>query len=146
MEFVQRIRQNKRGLVAAAAATGPWPLRPRSPSVASVPPSPITRTFLSATIQLEEGTGATTCYSTGTGSGGTVSAANSSNCGINILTGTLDQVPGGAGLTTTITLTNVGNHNATVASLVAGACAAAAASDDAIMRGVTPWASAARST
>ena len=85
----------------------------------------------SATIQLEEGTGATTCYSTGTGSGGTVSAANSSNCGINLLTGTLDQVPGGAGLTTTITLTNVGNHNATVATLVAGACAAAAASDDA---------------
>ena len=131
MEFVQRIRQNKRGLVAAAAATGALALTATftlggfSAAIANN-----ANAISSATIQLEEGSGATTCYSTGTGSGGTVSAADSSNCGINLLTGTLDQVPGGASLSTTITLTNVGNHNATVANLVAGACAAAAASDD----------------
>jgi hypothetical protein len=89
-------------------------------------------TFSSATIQLEEGNGVTTCYSTGTGAGGSVPASNTNAaCGINVLTGTLDQVPGGAALTSTITLTNVGNKAASVASLVAGSCASAAASDNA---------------
>jgi hypothetical protein len=85
-------------------------------------------TFSSGTMQLEEYLGATTCYSTGTGSGGTVST-NSANCAINKLIGTLDQVPAGTPLTTTITMKNVGNTNATLESLVFGTCTAAAASD-----------------
>jgi len=88
-------------------------------------------TFSSATVQLEEGNGTTTCYSTGTGSGGTVTSSNTDSCtGINVLTGTLDQVPGGGALTTTITLTNVGNHTPSTASLVVGSCTAGNASDN----------------
>ena len=89
-----------------------------------------TSTFSSATIQLEESNGTTTCYSTGTGTGGSVTAANTnSTCTINDLIGTLDQVPGGTALTTTLTFTNAGNHNATLASMVTGACTQATASD-----------------
>jgi hypothetical protein len=59
-----------------------------------------------------------------------VTASNSNTtCTINALIGTLDQVPGGTALTTTLTFTNAGNHNATVASLVTGACTQATASD-----------------
>ena len=50
-------------------------------------------------------------------------------CTINGLIGTLDQVPGGTALTTTLTFTNAGNHAATVASMVTGACTQATASD-----------------
>ena len=39
-----------------------------------------TNTFSSGTIQLEEGVAASDCFSTGTGSGGTVSAANTGTC------------------------------------------------------------------
>jgi len=89
-----------------------------------------TSNFSSATIQLEESNGTTTCYSTGSGSGGPVIAANSNTtCTINGLVGTLDQVPGGTALTTTLTFTNVGNHAVTVATLVMGACTQATASD-----------------
>ncbi len=87
-------------------------------------------TFSSGTMQLEEFAGATTCYSTGSGSGGSVTT-NSANCAINKLIGTLDQVPAGTPLTTTITMKNVGNVTATAESLVFAACSAAAASDDA---------------
>ena len=38
-------------------------------------------------------------------------------------------MPGGTPLSTTLTFTNVGNHNATVASMVTGACTQATASD-----------------
>lgn len=86
-------------------------------------------TFSAGTMQLEESNGTTTCYSTGSGSGGTVGAANSANCAINKLVGTLDQVPAGTPLSTTITMTNNGNTAATLDSLVFGACTAAAASD-----------------
>ncbi len=89
-----------------------------------------TSSFSSATIQLEESNGTTTCYSTGTGTGGSVTAANSNTtCTINDLVGTLDQLPGGTALSTTLTFTNAGNHNATVASMVTGACTQATASD-----------------
>jgi len=89
-----------------------------------------TSTFSSATIQLEEYNGTTTCYSTGSGSGGSVTATNTNTtCTINGLVGTLDQVPGGTALTTTLTFTNVGNHAVTVASLVMGTCTQATASD-----------------
>jgi hypothetical protein len=86
-------------------------------------------TFSSGTMQLEESNGSITCYSTGTGSGGTVSSTNSANCAINKLVGTLTQVPAGTPLTTSITITNVGTINATLESLVMGTCSAAAASN-----------------
>jgi hypothetical protein len=88
-------------------------------------------TFSSSTIQLEESNGgAVPCYSTGTGSGGTVTPANTnSTCTINALVGTLDQVPSGAALQTTLTLTNLGNQNATIAELQTGACSVAPAPD-----------------
>ena len=72
-------------------------------------------TFSSGTMQLEEGNGSITCYSTGTGSGGSVASANSANC----------ATP----LTTTITMTNVGTINSSIESLVMGTCSAAAASN-----------------
>jgi hypothetical protein len=87
-------------------------------------------TFSSGTMQLKETNGSISCYSTGTGTGGTVSSANSANCAINKLVGTLDQVPAGTPLSTTITITNVGSSNASLESLVMGACSAAGASDD----------------
>ena len=86
-------------------------------------------TFSSGTMQLKEGNGSVNCYSTGSGSGGSVSSANSANCSINKLVGTLDQVPAGTPLTTTITMTNVGTINSSIESLVMGTCSAAAASD-----------------
>ncbi len=86
-------------------------------------------TFSAGTMQLEESQGATTCYSTGSGSGGTVTSTNSANCAINKLIGTLDQKPAGTPLTTTITMTNVGTLTAAAESLAFGTCSAAAASD-----------------
>jgi hypothetical protein len=113
--------------VAALGMTRAYTLGGFSASVADP-----TSTFSSATLQLSENQGATTCYSTGTGGGGTVTTANTGSCtGINVLTGTLDQVPGGTALTSTITLKNIGTTAASVATLAAGACSAAAASDDA---------------
>lgn len=130
--MIDRVLDNKRSLVAslvavvALAATATYTLGGFSAGIANS-----TSTFSSATIQLEESNGTTTCYSTGTGAGGSVSVSNTNNtCTINVLVGTLDQVPGGAALTTTLTFTNVGNRSATVASLVTGACSAAAASDN----------------
>ena len=85
-------------------------------------------TFSAGTMQLEESQGATNCFSTGSGSGGTV-GTNSATCAINKLVGTLDQVPAGTPLTTTITMKNTGNVTASLESLVFSACSAAAASD-----------------
>lgn len=87
-------------------------------------------TFASGTMQLEESSGSTTCYSTGTGAGGTVSVTNSANCSINNLVGALDQVPAGTPLSTTITMTNVGSSAASAESLVMGGCSAGPAPDD----------------
>ena len=86
-------------------------------------------TFSAGTMQLKESNGSINCYSTGSGSGGTVTSANSANCSINKLVGTLDQVPAGTPLTTTITMTNAGTINSSIESLVMGARSAAAASD-----------------
>ena len=126
-----RIRKNKRGLVASLAAvaalgmTATFTLGGFSAGITNSASS-----FNSATVQLEEGNGTVTCYSTGTGSGGSVTASNTNNtCAINALVGTLSQVPGGTPLSTTLTFTNAGNHNATVASMVTGACTQATASD-----------------
>jgi hypothetical protein len=131
MRILGRIRSNKRGLLVSVAAvvalgtTAAFTLGAFSATIVNP-----TSNFSSATIQLEEGNGSTTCYSTGTGAGGSVTAANTNSlCGINVLTGTLGQIPGGTPLASTITLTNAGNHAASVASLLAGACTVAAASD-----------------
>ena len=86
-------------------------------------------TFSSGTMQLEETQGGTNCYSTGSGSGGSVTSSNSVTCAINKLIGTLDQVPVGTPLTTSITMKNVGNTTAALESLVFATCSAAAASD-----------------
>src|SRR6266516_373171 len=130
--FIRRLTSSKRALIASVAAVAALGLTAaHTLGGFSAGISNSTSTFSSATIQLEEGNGATTCFSTGTGSGGSVTSSNTNaSCGINVLTGTLDQVPGGTALTSTITLTNVGNRAASVASLVAGSCTAAAASDD----------------
>ena len=87
-------------------------------------------TFSAGTMQLEESQGLSTCYSTGSGLGGAVSAANSATCTINKLVGTLDQYPAGTPLTTTVTMKNTGNISATLESLVFGSCSAAASSDN----------------
>jgi hypothetical protein len=132
MLFLQRSRTNKSalalafGAAAAMGLTAAFTLGGFSASIANS-----TSTFSSATIQLEESNGTTTCYSTGSGAGGSVTATNSnSTCTINALIGTPDQVPSGTALAKTFTFTNVGNHNATVAQMVTGACTQAAASDD----------------
>jgi hypothetical protein len=129
--MMSRIGSNKLALVASLAAVAALALTTSlTLGGFSAGISNSTSTFSSATIQLEEGNGGTTCYSTGSGSGGSVTAANTNTtCTINALIGTLDQVPGGTALTTTLTFTNAGNHNATVASLVTGACTQATASD-----------------
>lgn len=86
-------------------------------------------TFSAGTMQLQETSGAINCYSTGTGGGGPV-GTNSGTCAtINKLVGTLDQVPAGSPLTTTITMKNNGTIAATLESLGFGSCTAAAASD-----------------
>jgi len=129
--IVRRIAGNKLALVtalAAVAALGMTTSLTLGGFSASISNS--ASTFSSATVQLEESNGSTTCYSTGTGTGGSVVAANSNTtCTINGLIGTLDQVPGGTALTTTLTFTNVGNHAVTVATLVMGTCTQATASD-----------------
>ncbi len=86
-------------------------------------------TFSAGTMQLEESQGVTNCFSTGSGLGGTVTSANSANCAINKLVGTLDQLPSGTPLTTTVTMKNTGNVTASLESLVFSACSAAAASN-----------------
>jgi hypothetical protein len=128
--FIRTARKNWRGLVAATAATialgGAAGVTLGGFSAQIVNNA---NTFSSGTMQLEESQGATNCYSTGTGGGGTVTAANSATCAINKLVGTLDQAPAGTPLTTTITMKNVGTITASAESLVFSACTAAAASD-----------------
>lgn len=130
---MRSIRRNKRGFIASVAAvvvlgtTAAFTLGAFSATIVNP-----TSNFSSATIQLQEGNGSTTCFSTGTGGGGSVIAANTnSTCAINVLTGTLGQIPGVTALTSTITLTNAGNHAASVATLAVGGCVVAAASDSA---------------
>jgi hypothetical protein len=131
MALTKKILADRRGLAAAIVAvvalgaTAGVTLGGFSATIANP-----TNTFSSGTIQLKEGVAATTCYSTGTGSGGSVSASNTGTCAGDDLGAGLDQVPAGTAITTTVTLTNVGNVGTTAAALVTGACSAAAASDD----------------
>lgn len=132
MRLTRAILADRRGLAAAVVAvvalgaTAGVTLGGFSASVNNP-----TNTFSSGTVQLKEGVGATTCYSTGSGSGGAVTASNTGTCStIDDLGAALDQVPAGTAVTTTITVTNVGNAASTGASLVTAACTAAAAGDD----------------
>jgi hypothetical protein len=114
------------GAVALLGLTAATTLGGFSATVANT-----TNQFSSGTVQLKEGVGSTTCFSTGTGSGGIVTAANAGACSsIDDLGAAEDQVPGGPPVSTTVTVTNVGNVSTTTASLVASACSAAAAADD----------------
>jgi len=132
MRLTRQVLADRRGLVAALVAvvalgvTAGVTLGGFSAAIGNPANS-----FSSGTIQLKEGVAATSCFSTGSGSGGTVSAANAATCAtIDDLGAALDQVPGGTPVSTTVTLTNVGNTATSGASLVTSACSAAAASDD----------------
>ena len=130
MRLTRNILADRKGLAAAIVAvvalgaTAGMTLGGFSATIGNA-----TNTFSSGTIQLEEGVNTTTCFSTGTGSGGSVDAANTGTCTGDDLGGFTDQMPG-ISHTTTVTLTNVGNDPTTVSSLVAGACSTAAATDD----------------
>jgi hypothetical protein len=132
MGKIKAVLTDWRGLVAAGAAvaalgaTAAVTLGGFSATISNA-----TNTLSSGTIQLKEGVAAATCYSTGTGTGGTVSASNTGACAIDDLGAKLDQVPAGTAVSTTVTLTNVGNTTTANAALVSGACAATAASDSA---------------
>ena len=90
--------------------------------------------FSSGTLQLEGTTGANSCYSTGTGSGGSVSA-NSSACstGQPVASGTLSST---ASSSATTTLTSVGKNNATSGALASTSCGVAQLADSA---SATDW-------
>jgi hypothetical protein len=88
-----------------------------------------TNQAVSGTVQLKEGVAATACYSTGTGTGGSVGAANSSTCSVNLFGGLTKSLPG-TKASTTVTLTNVGNTTGTSLVLTPGTCASSAASND----------------
>jgi hypothetical protein len=133
MNIIKKVLTDWKGLAAAGvavAALGSTTALTLGGFSAAV--SNPTNTFGSGTIQLEEGISGTNCFSTGTGAGGSITAANSGTCStLNDLGARLDQVPAGTAVATTITVTNVGNTPTTGASLVASACTAAAASDNA---------------
>jgi hypothetical protein len=130
--LISRVKSHKLGLVASLAAvaalavTSMFTLGGFSATIDNS-----TSTFSSAVVAFSEVAGGTTCYNTGS-SPGTVTASNTNTtCTINMLNGTLDQIPGGTALTENVTVTNTGNHTPSTASLVIGSCSAAAASDDA---------------
>ena len=136
MSVVTRITSNKRGLIASVAAvaalgmTSAYTLGGFSASIADP-----TSTFSSATIQLQEGNGTTTCFSTGTGSGGSVTTNQGTCSGINVLTGTADQLPGGTALHPPSLSRTWATRTPSIANLVTGACTAAAASDSGLYPG-----------
>jgi hypothetical protein len=83
----------------------------------------------SGPVQLREGVGSTACFSTGSGLASLAAAGDP--CGaIDDLGGRMDQVPGGPASLSSITLTNVGGVSTSGASLAAGTCKTADASDD----------------
>jgi len=84
-------------------------------------------TFSSGTMQLKATTSSTTCYSTGTGSGGTVST-NSATCasGSPIPSGSLSPSTSSSASTT---LSSVGNANAPASTVSSASCGVAQMSD-----------------
>ncbi|MHB1517078.1 MAG: hypothetical protein ACYCVN_14875 [Acidimicrobiales bacterium] len=132
MSFKEHLWKHRRGLFVSLASVAALSLTTAATmggfSATIVNPN---NTFASGTLQLEESLGSATCYSAGGASPRTVSAANSFTCTtINKLGDALKQVPGGTPVSTTVTLTNVGNLAATTDTLVAGTCAASASSDN----------------
>lgn len=132
MRFSTRLFGNRKGLAATLAAVAALGITTATTlggfSATIINP---TNSFASGTLQLEESSGAATCYSAGAASSTSVSAANSFSCKtINKLGNALLQVPGGTPVSTTVTLTNVGNLAATTDTLTAGTCTATASSDN----------------
>jgi hypothetical protein len=85
--------------------------------------------FSAGTLQLEGTTaGSNNCYSTGTGSGGSVTASNVQPCtsGSPIPTGELSST---ASSTATTTLTSIGNRNATASTVMTPSCGVAQLAD-----------------
>jgi len=91
-------------------------------------------TFSSATLQLEGTTsGSTNCYSTGTGSGGSVTTTNSGTCaGDPLPTATLSTTSA----TSSDTLTSLGTANPTSATVATTGCGVAKLADSA---SATDW-------
>jgi hypothetical protein len=92
-----------------------------------------TNTFSSGTVVLQESNGTTFCDSTGyagpvAGPGGSITAANSGNCTtIDDLGAPVNQGPGSAANTQTLSLKNVGTINGSTFTVTPAACAAVAA-------------------
>ena len=85
--------------------------------------------FSTSTVQLEATTaGSVNCYSTGTGSGGSVTSSNTQQCasGSPVPTGELSNT---ASSTATTTLTSVGNLNATSSTTASSSCGVAELAD-----------------
>ena len=85
--IMRRVSRHKGALMASLAAVAALGMTASSTLGGfSAGISNSTSTFSSATVQLEESNGGTTCYSTGSGSGGAVTAANTNTtCTINAL-------------------------------------------------------------
>jgi len=83
--------------------------------------------FSSATLQLKSTTGSNSCYSTGSGSGGTVSS-NSGTCtsGSPVPSGALSSASSSSATTT---LTSVGKTNASAATVSSASCGVAQVAD-----------------
>lgn len=85
-----------------------------------------TNTFSSGTVVLKETAGATSCYSTGTGT--TITAGNTANCTtIDDLGGATGQGPASAATTQLLTLTNAGSIDGSTFTVSPGSCGAASA-------------------
>jgi hypothetical protein len=89
-----------------------------------------TNSYSSGTVVLKEAAGATSCFSTGTGT--TVTASNTANCTtIDDFGGAVNQGPGSAATTQVLNLTNVGTINGSTFAVNPSACAATAATNTA---------------
>ncbi|HTW21669.1 MAG TPA: hypothetical protein VME70_15850 [Mycobacteriales bacterium] len=87
-----------------------------------------TNSYSSGTVVLKEAAGATSCYSTGTGT--TVTASNTANCTtIDDFGGAVNQGPGSAVNSQVLNLTNVGTINGATFTVNPSACAATAATN-----------------
>jgi hypothetical protein len=87
-----------------------------------------TNSYSSGTVVLKEAAGATTCFSTGSGT--TVTAANTANCTtIDDFGGPINQGPGSAATVQTLNLTNVGTINGSTFTVTPSACTSAAAAN-----------------
>jgi hypothetical protein len=87
-----------------------------------------TNSYSSGTVVLKEAAGATSCFSTGTGT--TVTASNTANCTtIDDFGGAVNQGPGSAVTSQVLNLTNVGTINASTFTVAPSACTSAAASN-----------------